>query len=369
MEGNHKPFIPQVNPWLGEAERDAVARVVESGWLTEGQETESFARELLAVTGAPFGVFAPNGTLALAMAMMALGIGEGDEILIPNITFVGSATATVLAGASPVFVDVEPRFFQIDLEAAERAVTAKTRAIMPVHLYGTMCDMEAVGAFAGRHGLLVIEDAAQALGVSQGGRHAGTFGEAGAFSFFADKTITTGEGGFVVCRDAETHDRLLRLRNQGRLRSGSFVHETVGYNFRITDLQAALGRAQLGRLDSIIAAKLEHHLAYSRTLAAVPEARVLGPAPFASFVPFRCVLIAERAHELMAHLERASIQPRGVFLPLHRQPCFAGLPSAAADFPISEQAHGGGVCLPIYPTLTTDEIHRIAGEIAEFYEA
>ena len=152
------------------------------------------------------------------------------------------------------------------------------------------------------------------------------------------------------------------------MRSGSFVHETVGYNFRITDLQAALGRAQLKRLDAIIAAKLDHHRAYSEALAALREVRVLGPARFASFVPFRCVLIAERAHELMAHLEREAIQPRGVFFPLHRQPCFAGLPSAEADYPISEQAHAGGVCLPIYPTLTRAEIDRIAEAVVEFYQ-
>ena len=363
--------IPQVRPWLGDAERDAVAASLASGWITEGPETEAFGAELRAKMGARHGVFAPNGTLALALGLMALGIGPGDEVLIPDTTFVGSATSVVMVGATPVFVEVEAETFQIDVELARAFVTARTRAVMPVHLYGALCDMDAVAAFAARNGLLVIEDAAQALGVFHGGRHAGTIGDVGCFSFFADKTITTGEGGYVTCRDAEVHRRLLYLRNQGRLDRGSFIHPRIGYNFRITDMQAAMGRVQLRKLDAIVAAKQAHHAAYSAAFAGLRQVRVLGGAPGSTFVPFRCVLMAERAHELMAYLETRGIQARTVFAPMHQQPCFAGrddiAPADPEAFPNSRYAFEHGVCLPIFPELTPDQIARIVEAVVNFY--
>ena len=238
---------------------------------------------------------------------------------------------------------------------------------MPVHLYGTLCDMDAVSAFAGEHGLRVIEDAAQAVGVRRGDRHAGTFGDVGCFSFFADKTITTGEGGYVVCREPEIYDRLLHLRNQGRLDRGAFVHPEIGYNFRITDMQAAIGRVQLAKLDAIIEAKRAHHAAYREGLADLEAVRVLGSAPGVSFVPFRCVLMAERAHELMAHLEVRGIEARTVFAPLHQQPAFARWAGDDADFPVARHAFEHGVCLPVYPELSPAQIARVIGAIVDFY--
>ncbi len=359
--------IPQVKPWLGDAERDAVAGVVAGGWLTEGPETEAFGAELNAFTGARQGVFAPNGTLALALGLMALGVGPGDEVLIPDTTFVGSATAVVMVGATPVFVDVEAKTLQLDVERAEAAITPRTRALMPVHLYGTMCDMDAVVALAERRGLLVIEDAAQAVGVFQRGRHAGTIGDVGCFSFYADKTITMGEGGYVVCRDVGVHRRLLHLRNQGRIDRGSFVHPEIGYNFRITDMQAAIGRVQLAKLGGIIDAKASHHAAYRDALAGLEEVRVLRGALGAGYVPFRCVLMAERAHDLMAHLDLRGVQARTVFAPLHAQPCFANLGGNDADFPNACHAFDHGVCLPIYPELSRSQIARVTDAVVGFY--
>jgi perosamine synthetase len=361
--------IPQIKPCLDEAERDAVAEVLTSGWITEGRVAETFSAELNRLIGTEHGVFAPNGTLALALGLMALDIGPGDEVLVPDITFAASANAVLMVGAVPVFVDVEPDSFQIDVARAEAAVTARTRAVMPVHLYGGLCDMDAVNAFAGRRGLVVIEDAAQAIGVSRGGRHAGSFGDVGCFSFFADKTITTGEGGYVVCRDPAVHRRLLYLRNQGRLKRGSFVHDEIGYNFRITDIQAAMGLAQIRKLDAIVSAKRAHHRAYRHALADVRQVRVLHAEPEDGFVPFRCVVMTERANELTAWLEASHIEVRAVFTPLHRQPCFRNHPGVASsgEFPNADFAHGHGVCLPMFPDLTPGQIERIIEAVVKFH--
>ena len=371
MDCGAPDVIPQIRPWLGGAEREAVAEVLASGWITEGRVTETFGAELNALMGAEYGVFAPNGTLALALGLMALEIGPGDEVLVPDTTFVASATAVLLVGATPVFVDVEPDSFQFDVARAETAVTPRTKAVMPVHLFGGLCDVDAILAFARRHGLRIIEDAAQAIGVSRHGRHAGTFGDVGCFSFFADKTITTGEGGYVVCRDAAVHRRLLYLRNQGRLKRGSFIHGEIGYNFRITDIQAAMGLAQLRRLDGIVAAKRAHHRAYREALADVAQVRVLHAAPEDGFVPFRCVLMAERAGELMAWLEARNIEVRTVFAPLHRQPCFVGHPGVVAGgdeyFPNADFAYQHGVCLPMFAELALAQIDRVVSAVVEFY--
>ena len=367
--------IPQVSPWLGEEEAAAAAKAVASGWVTEGPSCEAFSTRLRELIDVPYGVFAPNGTLALALALMALGVGEGDEVLIPDITFIGSANAVILVGGTPIFVDVEPDTFQIDLGLAECLVTSRTRAIMPVHLYGTACDMTAVQAFAARHGIRVIEDAAQGIAVYNRNRHVGGLGDIGCFSFFADKTVTTGEGGYVVCRDSMLYDRLRFLRNQGRLNSGTFKHPMIGYNFRITDIQGAIGLVQLAKLGEIIGRKGEIYSWYREELAGLAQVRILGRQPESTHVPFRCVLMASRAHELMAFLGARGVQSRGFFYPMHRQPCFIArfenTPFAPSlkdgDYPNAMFGFENGVCLPIFPTLRRDQVSYIAQQIIAFY--
>ena len=365
-----------MSPWLGEQERSAAARVIDRGWLTEGEEAREFACSLNRLIGSEFGVFAPNGTLALALGLMALGIGPGDEVLVPNITFVGSATAAVMLGAVPVFVDVDRESFQIDLTQAARFLTSRTRAIMPVHLYGASCDMEAIMEFSAQHGLKVIEDAAQGIGVRFRGQHVGSFGDVGCFSFFADKTITTGEGGYVVCRDPAVHERLLYLRNQGRIDRGSFVHPEIGFNFRITDIQAAIGLAQLQRLDEIVERKQNIDALYRNNLAGVDSLRILGGGFASTYVPFRCVILAERCAELAEFLESAGIQTRQFFFPLHRQPCFESgsrdgqhvSSFGDADYPNAMYGHAHGICLPLFPTLQSADVTYVTDTIASFYQ-
>lgn len=367
--------IPQVMPWLGAEEQAAVLATLADGWITEGSRAAEFSAQLNQLIGVPYGVFAPNGTLALVLGLLALGIGHGDEVLVPDTTFIASANAVCMVGATPVLVDVTPGTYQIDVAACARALTARTRAIMPVHLYGMVANMVAVGEFARAHGLLVIEDAAQAIGVHYQGRHAGTFGDVGCFSFFADKTITTGEGGYVVCHSAALDERLRLLRNQGRLDRGSFVHPALGYNFRITDMQAALGMAQLAKLPAIVERKRAILGWYHVQLDCVEQVRFLPVEPGSEHVPFRAVLLCDAAHELMEYCARQGIQSRTFFYPLHRQPCFSGLDRARGGpldlddrhFPHAIEGYQRGILLPIFPTLAEAQVAQIGAAIRSFY--
>ena len=367
--------IPQVLPWLGEDEMAAVSGTIEANWITEGPQSAEFSSKLNELIGTQYGVFAPNGTLALYLGLLAMGIGPGDEVLVPDCTFIASANAVIMAGARPVFVEVNRYNYQIDVSRCEHLVTSHTRAIMPVHLFGMTANMTEVMDFAQRHNLRVIEDAAQVIGVRYKGQHAGTFGEVGCFSFFADKTVTTGEGGYVVCQDKVIYERLLLLRNQGRFDRGSFIHPEIGYNFRITDLQAAIGLVQLAKLDTIIDRKHTILEWYHRTLDSVKEVAFLTVEPGSDNVPFRVVLICQDANRLMTYLAEQEIQPRSFFYPLHKQPCFAylGKPEGGVlelddrNYPNAIYGYEHGICLPVFPTLSEEEVNYICSHIKDFY--
>jgi len=367
--------VPQFLPWIGEEEYAAIGDCFARNWITEGPQTQLFQEKLLELMQVRFGVFAPNGTLAIYLALRALDIGPGDEVIVPDFTFIGSANAVEMAGARPVFCDVHPGHCQIDLASAEKSITPRTRAIMPVHIYGTVCEMDAVVDFAHRHRLLVVEDAAQAIGVHYREQHAGTFGDIGIFSFFADKTITTAEGGFVVTNNSAIHEKLLFLRNQGRKERGTFIHPEIGYNFRMTDLQCAMGIVQLEKLPEIVRRKQEIIALYRQLLQSVPQVRFFAPPAHAEWVPFRTPVFCERAHDLMTFLTSREIESRTFFFPLHRQPAFRYLQDDSSyshsledgHFPQSITAYEDGVCLPIFPTLGIEQIEYVCATIREFY--
>lgn len=362
--------VPQLSPWIGKEEYQAIKVCFDNNWITEGPLTHEFEQKLLKLIGAKYGVFAPNGTLALYLGLRALGIGPGDEVIVPSFTFIASATAVQMTGAKPVFVDVNKRNFQIDVSHADRLINKKTKAVMPVHIYGTVADMDSVLRFAKKYKLLVIEDAAQAIGVHWKGKHAGTFGDIGCFSFFADKTITTGEGAFIVTNNATLYDDLLFLRNQGRKNRGSFIHPRIGYNFRITDVHAAIGLAQLKKLREIKKRKARILSTYKRLLEDI-DCDFFEPEKDAEFIPFRVCIIHKQAHELMNYLKENSIEPRTFFYPLHKQPCFTYLQKERKDqhdshFPNAIFGYEHGVCLPIFPTLKDNQISYVCEIIKKF---
>ena len=364
-----------MTPWIGAAEAAAVGWVIEANWITEGPRSAEFVERLKALIGSPHAVLAPNGTLALYLALVAMGIEAGDEVIVPDSTFIASANAVIMAGATPVFVDVNADDSQIDLSGADALVSARTAAVMPVHLYGMAANMTEVTAFARRHKLKVIEDAAQGIGVTYNGQHVGSCGDVGCFSFFADKTITTGEGGLVVCRDESVFEKLQFLRNQGRLDRGSFIHPAIGYNFRMTDLASAVGLAQLDRLGQIIQRKQTVLEWYHRELDGVDQISFLKLSPGSTHVPFRAVLICAEAQKLATYLNDHGVQTRTTFYPLHRQPCFAYLGvdrGGLVDlddrhYPNAIESYDHTVLLPCFPTLSDEQVRHIGRTIREFY--
>ena len=350
--------IRQVEPLFGVDEIEAAVSSIRRGWLTEGPQATEFLAAIQTNTGSPHAVLAPNGTLGLFLSLLSLDLHRNSEILIPAFTFYASASAAVFAGLKPVFVDADPNTFNLDVRSLDALVTERTRAIMPVHVYGHCAPMDAIVEFAARHNLAVIEDAAQALGVTYHGRHAGTWGDLGVISFFADKTITTGEGGVVLTKNTALYDKLRLLRNQGRVNSGTFIHESLGMNFRVTDLQCAVGNAQIRRLDDIVAAKAANHARYVANLTGVPGLRWLAVQPGSTHVPFRFAMVSEHREQVVAELERAHIQTRSFFYPLHLQPALQRY--ARGPLPVAEDLYAKGVCLPIHLGLSSADIDEIS---------
>jgi perosamine synthetase len=363
--------VVQFSPSVGDQEYTSIRDCFDANWLTEGPKSKAFLEALRDLMKVKHACFAPNGTLALYLALHAAGIGPGDEVIVPDFTFFGSASAVEMTGAVPVFCDIDPHTLQTTASHIERYITRKTRAVMPVHIYGAVCEMDDIVQLARSRSIMIVEDAAQAVGVYYRERHAGTFGELGCFSFFADKTITTGEGGLIVTNDDAIYKTLLFRRNQGRVDRGSFIHPEMGYNFRITDMQAAVGIVQLSRLDELARKKCEvlHH--YQAKLAEIPQIRMIGPPPGSTHIPFRAAVYAERAHDLMKFIETQGIEARSFFYPLHLQPAFAYLraPHWASNdaFPGAVYAYDNGVCLPLYAEMPAADVEYVCDKIGEFY--
>lgn len=368
--------VPQFMPFVDLKDYDALKESFEINWITEGPKSKKFNEEIRAKVNTYHGSFAPNGTLALYLALKACDIGEGDEVIVPNFTFIATANAVEMVGATPVFADINMHDFQLDVDACEGLVTEKTKAIIPAHLYGFACDMDAVMEFSERHDILVIEDAAQALGVEWKGKRCGGIGDIGCFSFFADKTITTGEGGFVATNNPAIHEKVKYLRNQGRQDRGTFIHPEIGYNFRMTDIQASLGLSQLKKFNTIVENKTRIHNLYTELLKDVTEVTVVQPRDeITSFIPFRVVLTVDSENTsegVMNYMKEHEIEPRTFFYPLHKQPCFKKYVKdekryEGDAFRNSNYAYDRGVCLPSFASMTEEQVRYVCKTIKSYY--
>ncbi len=348
--------VPQFRSFVCEEDLEYLRPVLQNNYIAEGPFAGQFRDKLQEIIGNPHGVLASNGTLALYLAMRALGIGPGDEVLVQDMTFIASANAVEMTGATPVFVDI-PAFndFSIDLDRIK--LTPKTKAIVIAHLFGSACmNIEAVRDFCKEHNLFLVEDASQALAITDGTTHCGMFGDVGTFSFYADKTITTAEGGYVVCKDEAIYDKMVYLRNQGRKSSGTFVHPMIGYNFRMTDLQAALGLSQLAKLDEIKRRKKYVFDRYTELLGDRVEHLKLRDD--FSFIPFRVVVFVDDAEKTMEYMRVKGVEPRSVFFCLHKQPCYEYLKRDPAEFPNSSEAFKRGICLPTWIGLSDEQLEH-----------
>ena len=358
-------FIPQMEPVVTAAEAEAARRYLASGgWLTEFRETRAFEARLRELTGAPHCTAAPSGTLALFLALKGCGIGPGDEVIVPDFTMAASATAVMLAGALVVFADIEPRTLCLDPEAADRAVTPRTRAVMFVSLNG-----RAPAGLAAQFdrwrakGLAVIEDAAQSLGSFIEGRHLGTLGDAGCLSFSSQKLVTTGQGGAVMTGNDDIARRMHLLRDFGRLEGGSDHYLSVGWNLKFTDLQAVVGNSQMERIAAIMARKRALYAAYRDRLHGIAGIE-LPDTDLGSVTPwFVDVLVdRDRKDDLIAHLKAKGIGSRPFYPALHTQPAFAH----AGSFPVAVDISERGLWLPSSLNLADEQVATVCHAIRAF---
>ncbi len=365
--------IPVAKPSFDEAEEEAVRDVLRSGWVTQGPRVVEFEQRFAAVVGAAEAVAVTSATTALFLSLHALGIGPGDEVIVPSLSFIASANAIVHCGATPVFVDVDPRTYNLDPEAAAQAITTRTRAIVVVHQLGLPADLDALGAIAARHGLLVIEDAACAIGSRYRDRAVGGSGNLAAFSFHPRKVIVTGEGGMITTTDAALAARLRRLRHQGmsisdleRHGAERVVHEEypeVGYNFRLCDLQAAIGLVQLRKLDHFLARRRAIAAYYDRALEAfdtvdAPFVPAFARPNYQSYIVRLRDADAARRDAVLDEMLRRGVQTRRGLMASHREACYRGA-RIAGSLRHTEAATDQTMVLPMYTDLTEEEQARI----------
>ena len=360
-------YIPQMEPLVSEADAEAVQRYLRSGgWLTEFRETRSFEKAVCDFTGARFCAAAPSGTLALFLALKACGIGPGDEVIVPDLTMAASATAVLLAGGKVVFADIEPKTLCLDLDRAERLISARTKAVMFVSLNGRApAEFAGFAARCRARGVKVIEDAAQSLGSFHGGRHLGTIGDCGCFSFSSQKIVTTGQGGAVVTDDEKTYRQMSLLRDFGRLSGGSDHYLSVGWNLKFTDLQAVIGIEQMRRLPALVERKKKIFALYRRHLAGI-RALEIPPTDLANVAPWFVDLFVGKSikRPLMEYLHRNGVGSREIYPPLHAEPAFA----ATGSFPHAVDASGRGLWLPSSLRLGDEQVEKICDLIRRFVD-
>jgi perosamine synthetase len=362
---NGQPTIRQVDLFLDDEERRAVDACIQERWLTEGPRSKAFAAGICERLQVKHATFAPNGTLGLFLALLSLDLEPGSEILMPTFTFYGSAMSAVFAGLKPVFVDVDPMTFNATPAAFAAAIGPMTRAIMPVHVYGQCGDMPGILELAQRHDLKVVEDAAQAFSVTYGNRCAGTFGDIGVFSLFSDKVMTTGEGGILVTNSDTLFDKIKLLRNQGRENSGTFIHPSLGMNFRITDMQAAIGLAQMKKLPLILEDRARKWRIYSEGLRDIAEIQAMEIDAKSSLAAFRFPIVSAERERIADALTASGIEVRRFFYPMHLQPKLATDPPLS--LPVAEGLYERGICLPIHYRLTEADIVAVVTAIRRVF--
>lgn len=362
-------MIPVSEPFIGERERALVEEAMRSGWISQGRFIGEFERSWADYCGAAHGVAVANGTAALELAVEALSLPEGSEVILPSFTIISCAAAVLRAGCTPVLVDCEPDTWCLDVAEAARKVTDRTRAIMPVHIYGHMAEMGRLMDLAARHDLSVIEDAAQAHGAEQNGRRAGGIGTIGCFSFYSNKIVTTGEGGMVVTNDAALAARTRSLRNLCFDENRRFWHEDIGHNFRLTNMQAAIGVAQVERIEENVARKRRMAALYIERLRDVPglQLPVERPGTRNVYWMFGLVLddsLALDAASLAERLRKEGIETRPFFVGMHQQPALRARGLFAGErYPVTERISRRGLYLPSGLGLAEADIERVCAAV------
>ena len=355
--------INQMEPWLGEEEKRELIATIDSGWVTEASRTYEFEKMVAKFVGSRYALAVNNGTVSLAIALMALGIGRGDEVIVPDFTMVGSSNAVLLAGATPILVDVRKKDFTLDLNEVVRKISRKTKAIMPVAMNARAPDMVGIKKIAKKYGLFIVEDSAQALGSYYKGRHLGTFGEIGSFSFSTPKIITTGQGGVLVTNSKRLGNKMYRIKDFGRIDRKAQKHDTVGFNFKFTDIQAAVGIAQMKKLKKRIEWKREMYRIYQEELKNVKEIEML-PTDLTQTTPWFVDIFVNNPLSLKKFLNQREIGTREFYPAIHSLKPYR----SRGRFPVSSWASKHGLWLPSSSFLTRRDIKRVCQEIKNFFK-
>ena len=361
--------IPLSSPDITQAEIDAVTSVLRSPHLSLGPELLAFEAALAAYHDVPHAVAVSSGTAGLHLALTTLGIGEGDEVIVPSFTFVAVANAVLQVRATPVFAEIDPVTLNLDPAAVERVLTPRTRALLVVHTFGVPAQMDALTDIARRHNLLLIEDACEAIGARFDGRRAGSFGHLAVFGFYPNKQLTTGEGGAVLARDPAHAARLRSLRNQGRGPSGDWLdHAELGYNYRLSDLACALGRVQLSRIDEILAMREAAASRYNALLSEIPGLELpplsLPRRTISWFVYVARLPEGADRDQVQSELARRGIATGRYFAPIHLQPAWRAQPSAcAASLPLTESIARRTLALPFFNRIASTQQQKVAAAL------
>lgn len=357
-------FIPVYKPWLATLEREYVLECLDSTWISsKGHFIQRFEREFADYVGARHAVAVCNGTVAVHLTLLGLGVGPGDEVIAPTLTFIASVNPIVYCGATPVFVDCDPVTWQLDPADVARKMGPRTKAILVVHLYGHPADMEALSRLADRTGVRIIEDCAEAIGTKVDRAHVGTFGDLAAFSLFGNKTITTGEGGMVVTNRDDLHELVVRLKGQGLAHNRVYWHDVIGYNYRMTNICAAIGCAQMARIQEIVDMKIDLAKRYSERLkgvAGVTLHECRDPRLTHSFWMVSVLVRHGVRDRVMASMRERGVETRPVFSPIHRMPMYRHYQAVC---PVADDLGARGINLPSWPMLSDAELDRVVAAL------
>jgi len=357
-------LIPVYAPDISGNEKRYVNDCLDTNWISSiGIYTEKFEKTCAEFIGVKHAIGVCNGTVALHLAIHCLDIGPGDEVIVPTFTYIASVNTIAQTGATPVFVDCRRGDWLIDPDDVAAKITPRTKAIMAVHLYGTICDMAAVRQVADRHGVKIIEDCAEALGSFHDGQHAGTFGDVGTFSFFGNKTVTTGEGGMVVTNDDALAARMRKVKGQGQSLERRYWHDEIGFNYRLTNICAAIGLAQMERIDQILERKRALADLYRNLLqngGLTFQERNAGLQSSEWLVSALLPAGTDR-DKVMQSMAAKGVDSRPVFYCAHHMPMFR----SDESFPVSEDIAARGISLPSFPALSDDDVRTVANALLE----
>lgn len=359
---------PVYQPSLGLKEKENVLECLDSTWISsKGKFITQFENSFSEFIGVKHSAAVCNGTVAIHVALLALGIGEGDEVIVPSFTYIASVNAIKYTGAKPVFVDSDTATWQINPAKIEEKISKNTKAIMAVHLYGQPCEMDTILSIAKKFKLYVVEDCAEAFGSLYKGKHVGSFGDISTFSFFGNKTITTGEGGMVVTNNSALYEKAVHLKGQGLAKDREYYHDIIGYNYRMTNICAAIGCAQLERANELIEKKTliaEWYENKLKDLSIVFHSQV-GSVKHSFWMISILLKDSVERDKIRLHLKENGIETRPTFYPVHLMPMYF---EEGISLPVSENLGSRGINLPSYPDLNEIDVEFICNKIKEFYK-